>query len=298
MIMERREKPAISFIHHIYGGLNMSWLTVILLAVGTAILTSIFLVVPVFQDTSFERMGVYFEAWFFFAIIIMSNCDKPLESALKTFVFFLISQPLIYLFQVPFSPMGWGLFMFYKNWFIWTLLTFPMAFIGWYITKKNWLSVLILSPVLVFMGITAYQCGTQCANHFPRLLITALFCLLQIILYVIAFFPDVIKKVVGILIPVITVAVFALGRPSVNVDGAVFLPNDRALTDSAVIIMDENPSMSISIDRTGEDSMIRIRATKLGECDFVIKDGDNEYRYTARVFEDDGGHTQIRVEER
>lgn len=63
-------------------------------------------------------------------LIIMANCQKPLESACKTFVFFLISQPLIYLLQVPFSSMGWGLFGYYWNWFIWTLLTFPMAFVG------------------------------------------------------------------------------------------------------------------------------------------------------------------------
>ena len=69
----------------------------------------------------------------FFAVIIMSNCKKPLESALKTFAFFLISQPLIYLLQVPFSPMGWGLFSYYPYWFYWTPATFPMAFVGWFI---------------------------------------------------------------------------------------------------------------------------------------------------------------------
>ena len=83
----------------VYGGLDMSWRNVILFAVGTAVITTIFLVVPIFKDTSFERMGVTFEAWIFFAVIIMANCKTPLDSALKTFVFFLISQPLIYLFQ-------------------------------------------------------------------------------------------------------------------------------------------------------------------------------------------------------
>ena len=32
------------------------------------------------------EIGVTFKAWIFFAVIIMSNCQKPLESALKTFV--------------------------------------------------------------------------------------------------------------------------------------------------------------------------------------------------------------------
>ena len=121
----------------LFGGIDMKWWKVIVLAVASAVITFIFLVVPIFEKTSFYNMGVTFEAWILLAVFIMANCKKPLESALKTFVFFLISQPLIYLFQVPFSDMGWGLFMYYRYWFYWTLLTLPMAFAGWYIRKKT-----------------------------------------------------------------------------------------------------------------------------------------------------------------
>ncbi len=69
----------------IYGGLEMSWLKVIILAVLSAVITSVFLIVPVFKNTSFERMGVYLEAWIFLAICIIANTKKPLEAALKTF---------------------------------------------------------------------------------------------------------------------------------------------------------------------------------------------------------------------
>ncbi len=58
-------------------------------AVGTAVISTVFLIVPIFKNTSFMRMGETLEAWIFFAIIIIANCKKPLESALKTFVFFL-----------------------------------------------------------------------------------------------------------------------------------------------------------------------------------------------------------------
>ena len=78
-------------IGKLYGGIDMKWWKVIVFAVATAALTAVFLILPVFRDTSFERMGVTFEAWIFFAVIIMANCRKPLESALKTFVFFLVS---------------------------------------------------------------------------------------------------------------------------------------------------------------------------------------------------------------
>ena len=117
----------------------------------------------------------------------MSNCQKPLESACKTFVFFLVSQPLIYLIQVPFSQLGWGLFGYYRYWFILTLLTFPAAWVGWYIKKRSWLSLLILSPVLCLLTYD-YVFGFQtAAKHFPRLLVMAVFCLAQVLLFLAAF---------------------------------------------------------------------------------------------------------------
>ena len=85
-------------IEKIYGKMKMTWQLVIILAVTTALLTALFLIIPVFKNTSFERMGVYLEAWFLFAIIIMSNCKTPVESAMKTFVFFLnVLQNMVYL---------------------------------------------------------------------------------------------------------------------------------------------------------------------------------------------------------
>ena len=45
-------------------------------------------------------------------------------------------------------------------------------------------------------------------------------------------------------------------------------------------------------------SMIEIHAHDFGTADFVIRDGDTEYRYTLIVYEDDGGHTQIDIRKR
>lgn len=287
-----------NLLDKLFGGLNMSWLTVVLFAVGAAVLTAVFLLVPVFKNTSFERMGIFLEAWIFFAVIIMANCKKPLESALKTFVFFLISQPLIYLIQVPFSPMGWGIFTYYQRWFIATLITFPLAFVGWYITKRNWLSVLILAPVLAFLGTVVLECGLRCSRHFPQMLVAVLFCLMQIVLYVLAFFPDLPKKLVGFLIPIAAAVVLGLTAPQVDMNATNFLPDSPTLSESAEVVMDENPVAEISIASTGKDSMVQIHASEFGTADFVIRDGKKEYAYTLEVFEDEAGHSQLRITER
>ena len=171
------------FTDKLYGGINLTWPGIILYAVGTAVLTTVFLVLPIFHGTSFVRMGETLEAWIFFAVIIIANAKSPLDSALKTFVFFLISQPLIYLFQVPFSWQGWGLFQYYKYWFILTLCTFPAAYIGWYIKKKNWLSLLILMPVLILLAYLCEDGLKHVIHQFPSLLIMVVFCVLQVFLY-------------------------------------------------------------------------------------------------------------------
>ena len=95
--MEQNEK---GFLYKLFGGVDVSWPKIILYSIAIAVITAAILMVPAFKDTSLYRVGETLEAWFFFAIIIMSACKTPLESALKTFVFFLISQPLVYLIQV------------------------------------------------------------------------------------------------------------------------------------------------------------------------------------------------------
>ena len=280
----------------LYGGLPVSWPAVILFAVAAAILTAVFLIVPVFKNTSLERMGVTLEAWIFFAVLIMANCKKPLESALKTFVFFLVSQPLIYLFQVPFSAMGWGLFGYYKYWFIWTLLTFPMAWVGWYITKRNWWSLLILAPVLLYLSIGAVGGFRAAAAHFPRQLLMALFCLGQVLLYLYVFTGNRRQKLVGFLLPLAAALIVLLTQPQVDLNSTMFLPDDAILTEEAVVTVEDTELAEITVASTGENSMVRVRADKYGTTGFVIRDGENEYRYTLTVYQDEGGHNQIRID--
>ena len=282
----------------LFGGIDMTWPKVIIFAAGAAAATALFLLIPVFRNTSFERMGVYVEAWILFAVIIMSNCKKPLESALKTFVFFLVSQPLIYLFQVPFNSRGWAVFGYYKHWFILTLLTFPAAFAGWYIRKKNWLSLLILAPVLIFLAYTGFDTLRFTTAHFPRLLVTGLFCIAQVLMYVLAFTSDKWQKLAGLLVPLAAVTVIAAFAPNTEINGTNFLPDDPVLTESAYVVTEGSGTAEITIAGTGEDSMVSIHGTGFGATDFTIIDGDSEYRYTVEIYEDDGGHTQIKITER
>ena len=128
------------------------------------------------EGNSIKQAAVTFEVWIVLAIIIVVNCEKPLEAACKTFVYFLISQPLVYLIQVPFNSMGWKLFGYYTYWFYWTVVTFPGAFIAWYIKRDDWLGAIIHSVALValvWFGVGYLQ---KLIENFPRYLIATLFC--------------------------------------------------------------------------------------------------------------------------
>ena len=118
----------------IFCKIDMNYKKTIAFAIITGIYTALMSIIPITKETSFRDIAINFECWILFGIIIIANSKSPKESAIKCFIFFLISQPLIYLIQVPFSYMGFGLFKYYKYWFIWTLLTIPMGFIGYYIT--------------------------------------------------------------------------------------------------------------------------------------------------------------------
>ncbi len=160
----------------LFGGIRMTWPRLILFALASGIVTGLIaLLVP--DGNSFRQIAVTFEAWIVLAIIVVVNCEKPLEAACKVFVYFLISQPLVYLVQVPFNSMGFGLFGYYRYWFYWTIATFPGGWIAWHVKRDDVLASLILSvatSALILLGVGYLQTLLRTP---PKYLIAALFCL-------------------------------------------------------------------------------------------------------------------------
>ena len=280
----------------LFAGLDMSWLTVILMAVISAIITAVFLQVPIFKDTSFERMGIDLEAWILLAVFIMPNCKKPLESAVKTFVFFLISQPLIYLIQVPFSDMGWRLFGFYKTWFIWTLFTFPMAFVGWYIKKRNWLSTLIIAPVIVFL--TAVGAGALCDTFYdpPFLLVTGIFCLAQVAVYIFAFTGNMRQRLALCAVAVVTAVIAVIMASKVSFSGESVLPEGHVYSESATVEVEDSSVADISLSNP-EEGFVYVNGKKIGTTTFTVIDGDKANTYTLKIYIEKG-HLQLKITEK
>ncbi len=195
----------------------MTWARVIIFAVIIGVVVGMILNIPALDSTSFHDIGVYLDWWFLFAIIIVVNCNKWYEAALKCFVFFLISQPLIYLVQVPFNPLGWGIFMYYKTWFKLTVLTLPGAAIAFLVKKKNWLSAAILCVPIIYYANAAVSYFAWALRSMPNHVLSAILA---------AFF--------GIALPVILLdnkkqklAVYAVGF--IMLVGAIVVPGLRVI---------------------------------------------------------------------
>ena len=102
-------------IQKLFGGMNLTWPKLIIAALIAGVFTAVMAIIPALHYTSFIAITVTFEVWILFGILIIMNSKSNLDSAWKCFVFFLISQPLVYLIQVPFSSLGWGLFGYYSE---------------------------------------------------------------------------------------------------------------------------------------------------------------------------------------
>ena len=234
----------------LFGGINLTWPRVIIGAVIAGVVTAVFAIVPIFLNTSFHTITATFEVWILFGIFIIMNSKSNLDSALKCFVFFLISQPLVYLIQVPFSSMGWGLFGYYGYWFIWTLLCFPMGFVGYYMKKDKWWGYLILLPMILLTGMSYMNYFSDCQFSFPRYILITLFCAAAMILYPVCIFRDKRIRITGAAIgaaAVVTLTVICLLNPPVYSTDILSSSEETPLDDTYTVAIEDSSYGDIKI---------------------------------------------------
>ena len=157
-------------------------------------------------------------------------------------------------------------------------------------SNMSWPRVILFaaaSAVLAFLGSTAFECGSACVKSFPHLLIAALFCVLQIVLYVITFFPDIKQKIVGILIPVAVIAVLSVTAPKTDITVIEQLPGSPSFSEEAVLSVEDASFANIQI-HSNKDGMLYIKANGYGTTLITITDGGEEYSYTLEIYKKDG----------
>lgn len=256
-------------LRKLFFDIKMTWLRVVILAVATAMFTAAMLILPFTKYTSLANVGVTFEFWVLCALVVIINCEKPVEAGFKTFVFFLVSQPLIYLLQVPFSPLGWELFGYYPRWFICTLLCFPGGMIAWYVKKDNIVGALILSVATSYLGFQSFYFF----KAFPLNLLSAIFCAVLAILLIFVLLKDKKARIVAVCVTLALALLLILVFGGIRgVSATVFYDLD----DSHVWTV-----CSLDGDNIGEitvtsDYVLRVDARRYGTAAVVVVNENGE----------------------
>ena len=243
-------------IKKLFGGIDLTWPKLIISAILAGVFTAAMAIIPAFRDTSFITITVTFEVWILFGIIIIMNSRSNMDSALKCFVFFLISQPLVYLLQVPFSWQGWGLFGYYKYWFIWTILCLPMGYIGYWMKKDKWWGYLILLPMIVMTAASYLGYFSDFLFSMPRYILISVFCACAMIMYPLVIFKDKRIKTAGAAVSgaaVVIITAYCLLNPPVYSTDLMSNGEEYQFNDSYTAYLADEKYGDVEIRSLGSD---------------------------------------------
>ena len=266
----------------LFGQINLTWKRLILFALAAGIYTALMAILPT-GESSFGDIATTFEVWILFGIFLIMNSRSALDSGLKCFVFFLISQPLVYLIQD--AIYHGGLFgLYYRNWVLWTILTFPMGFVGYYIKKNKWWGLVILTPVLLFDGLTYYSYARETLSFFPNHLLTTLFCFVTILLYPLVMFEKKQLQRAGVCISAVILLSTTL---LLFIGGSSSYQTQVLYSDSANgIVFDDTYEVSLADERYGtvsisymesiEDYAVDADFVKTGETQLILTSPEGE----------------------
>ena len=237
-------------LKNLFGDLNMTWAKVLLLAVVTGVYTGVIKSISALDNTSFQDIAVMLEWWFLFALFIIVNCRKWWEASLKCFVFFLLSQPLVYLVQVPFNPMGWKIFGYYPRWFYITLLTLPGAAVAYLVKKKNWLSVPVLSVATGYLAWQGVDYFFMALRRFPFHLLSSIACVAMAVFFIFVLLDKKQHRIAALAIYLVLLAAAAI-----SLFPKVTAVSELDLGDGGWICLNDDPMVSVKVLEDGRFSL-------------------------------------------
>jgi len=264
---------------------KMTWKRVLVLSVVCGVVPGLLMLPEFLKDTSFQQPGISYEFWIAAALFIALNCARPVEAGLKTFVFFLISQPLIYLVQVPFSSMGWQLFSYYPLWGILTLFTLPGGMLAWFTRKGNVWAVLLFSVVNFILCVELPGTVLSTVRLFPRYLLAALFILAEIVGFILLLFRE---KRVRLLAFGLAVGMLLFGSWWILKTGA-----SKELTTGTQLDGEEPFAVVSAPEGTKaeiEGRFLWLTVEGDGEYTVVVEDGDGERTALRLICKDKDGY--------
>ena len=267
-------------IKKVFGGIEITKKKLIIFAIIAGAYTAIMAMLPIAKDTSFADITISFEVWILFGILIIMNSKSANDSALKCFAFFLISQPLVYLIQDVINHSN--LFLtYYRFWIAWTIATFPMGFIGYFMKKDKWWGLVILTPILIFLGLHYSGFLNQTIYSFPYHLLSTMFCFITLLLYPICIFNNKKVKTAGIIISSLIILAMTIitfiNKTGYNTTILVNGGEAGAVFDDSYNVYLEDSKYGkvyIEYDESLEDYKINAEFKRSGKTNVIIEDSN------------------------
>ena len=267
-------------VKKLFGGIDLNWKKLIIFAIIAGIYTAIMAMLPIAKNTSFADITISFEVWILFGILIIMNSKSAKDSALKCFIFFLISQPLVYLIQDIINHSK--LFLtYYRFWIIWTICTIPMGFIGYFMKKDKWWGLAILTPMLIFLGIHYSGFLGETLYYFPYHLLSTLFCIVTLLLYPICIFNDKKVKITGTIISlIIIIAMTFISFTNNTTYNTTILVSDsetgKVFDNSYKVYLEDDRlgKVHIEYDESLEDYKVDAEFKRAGITNLVLEDSN------------------------
>ena len=268
-------------LRKLFGGIELTWKKLIIFAILSGTYTAIMAIIPGMQYTSFYTIATTFEVWILFGILIIMNSKSNKESAVKCFVFFLISQPIIYLLQIPFSWQGWNLLSYYKFWFVWTVFCIPMGYIGYYMKKNKWWGYIILFPMIVLTAYSYFIYLSYFTFSYPKYLLICLYCIGVMIIYPLYIFDNKKIKIFGVTISsllIIGLSIICFLNPLTYNTEILANGKDNSFDESYNVYLEDSKYGSVSIIymESIKEYMIHADFKKEGNTKMILETPNGE----------------------
>ena len=180
--------------------------------------------------------------------------------------------------------MGWGLFAYYQNWVIPTLLTFPASFVGWYMKKDKWYSGIILSAGTSLLVLLGVGFARNFSESFPNHLLTVIYCFGIIPIFIFGIFK---KKEPRIITAVITTIALVVILLTSGTTAQFEVYNNTFLEENNIVLVGEPFISSVTGEGKGDVELrktdlgyvIKISGAKGKNYSFTITDNEKEYTF-------------------
>lgn len=291
-------------IKKIFGETNITWRFLIVFSIGIGLIVGVLNRIPILNNTSFQDIAVVFDMWIILAIFIIVNCKSWKEAVAKCFIFFLISQPIIYFTEIIIGVLIYKanfreLFtLYFKNyyigagWLTWTVLTIPGALIAYQIKKNNVLSAIILSVATTYLT-TVGTIGliNTFTNNFPYHLLNDLICLIMAYILIFVILTNKRERIISSVLTTLGVVIGIIflvytGNKPILINETIDF--DEGIKIVECIVQDEN-IVKVNLDDEGK-YMDVLSSNKVGTTEIKAIDVEgNEYTYivnsTSKNFE-------------